>query len=1511
MVDSYKFIRQTVSHSFWIHTTLQSHTNKWAAMSKYPGENTNLPKNILESLSNVGLNHLVPKDGLSAMIDSPLIASLVRSSDLDTITSSTMGTVQTTGIPLDTIAHINQEKLVFKRPKALSHNGNTEGQKKSLFDGLSSIAKSCLDLTNCEVESEDIRSLPVENNQSSVKRKYLEEKKPGPDTCLDLGSFTANKRSHVGSTVTVNNLELGAQYISNLHGLVECINEGPATSMSKIETWIPVGDNIYVLSEKFLTTLQMTLKNIVAIPNSWNKVEVEILVKLLEVLVENIKISSAFERQRSNDVLSSVSHLSCTAIFIILQSENNDRRLLKDEYVLAPTNFINEAFENLKEKAKDCGTVKDQLISLCGSISSFSGFLKKRPSIDEGLMTRIVYSICNMLMSNDFESSANLQVQTYKENIRSISTEILVTVFSLFPDQREFIIEELVTNIERLPTKRTQRRLKKIDSETYVTDFTFTIISMLELLNSYESCRSISKNDENFIDLLEEKYKKSNHYLEYYTNRISETILHKCIHSFAKHRHSLENYIQDLIALLPYPTWSLSQYLLSGIMKKLLLVLNSSNQQSANIETVVLQMVGSVGASIFDIKCKTLPNQGSNSIQLCNYPDLLPQYLNSFQECLNFTVLNSSRRSATEILWHQRLGVLLSLWGYTKEEKEENTKVGQLIMEKIASSFEISELSNYTDKRNCNFGDIQYHYNSVLHTLELLNLYEAYLKTVLCLLGSEKIKVRSTAIKCLSMLASRDQNILSSPRVKNTIEKALSESSASVIDAILDLIGTGSSSVEFYKQINMNYDHESISVRKHVLRMNKKIYDDSRDREIKVFVASKILLKIEDEEDAIIEMAKSVLLEKWILPIASEESSEVQVEICKDVISVMSGVSNVNEKGAQHFEWFLNFFLLNKAMHTPARYNSIIRCLNQLTNILVQYIVDVQETDSKSREQEGARTDYLNLLAKFSDCYVSFITKDHIIALYPYLHSDFSSDLHYYILLVFKNTVENLGSFKPKFLYELETTLLSRLPRMNVKEIDQAMPLIWHVSNKRGDISRLTRACSSCFQHLNPYIKQANMHTVIAVEGKLQRLLYLATGFARFCNFGGKSQKPQFVNDDESVYAYVAKCLLVLSREGIPHLIRRMAIKNLSQLCCAHPKLFNSKLVLELLDKELEEGQMDVKLVILESLYDFFTLEERKSIKKVGVKSSVSSNKALKAKVLHERKAETVNDGICSALVTRFLKSVLQICLLEDIRSSLVAVRLLKLVLQYGYTNPSHCIPTIIALVGSTNAYMSFVAEEIMNEVFQRYETMVFAGISQGIKLCLEYSKTLEKEFFYKNNTFLYKVKTIVDSGKKYSSKFFKTVLRVLKIHFDHIMGTQCDMETKDAIIFLVSNLCTFQTITQHEIVLLLWEIDLASEQFREAITDTLVENSKKKADDSLINVATVEKCLREVRSYLILLYGIKPESMVNVQEDFELKNKELTVQNSEMSFIPNLIAMTSDPMIEEKLTEYDNHSNA
>ncbi|EJS42345.1 scc2p [Saccharomyces arboricola H-6] len=1459
----------------------------------YPGEDAGIPSRIIEALEDQPLSYLVPKDGLAALVNAPMRTSLpfdktvfTRADDGRNVDINYLATTGEAKISIKN--DVEHNKLIFKKPDAFTLSTKPIDYVPSdLFEGLSPLAKGVLSIHGELVGSDNIEKRSEVLNKVQQKHK-LEDLTPNTSN-LSFDGDSPNKKTRISTGITMTQANLAEQYLSDLRNLLDILGlDQSSAELENIEYWLRLPNEKYILTTNCLIKLQLTIKNITANSQLWDSIKMEWLLRLLDVMVSNIMFSKkALKTGLDDSMLRHIALLSTVVLFNIFLLGRNDNNLHRESYIMEPLNFLSDLIESLRIVPNEYDSLKIELNAFQEALGLLPKYIYNGPFLDDNVATKLVYIFSDLLMSNDIETTANIQFQNFWDNVKRTSSEILVSLFTKLDQQREFIIEELISHIEKLPKKRTQKKLRKIKNENiYITDFTFTLMSMLENINCYTFCGYMKELTTEHIESLKNEYKNQDEFLSNVIEHINHTILERFFKNPSSLRYVIDNFVQDLLLLIPYPQWPVTEKILSSLLKRFMKVFSPSIQVSANIETICLQHIGNIGSTIFDIKCSTRDHEDNNLIKMINYPENLPHFFTLFDECILYNEIIKCRDSATRFLWNLRLGSILRLAEYTKDVKDQNSTInGQL--KNILEHMHDSGLERPSKTKKTDFGAIRLDYFSVLHAFELLNLYDPYLKLILSLLAKDKIKLRSTAIKCLSMLASKDKVILSNPMVKATIQQRLNDSSASVKDAILDLVSINSSYFEFYQQINNNYDDDSIMVRKHVLRINERMYDETNDIATKVYVIARILMKIEDEEDNIIDMARLILLQRWILMVDELMSQPEKLkEISASVLNVISRVATMNEKCSQLFDWFLNFFLLNKEAHTKDMYDKITHVLKTLTDFLVQRIVELNSEDINEKGLIIDKHNLLNLLAKFADSTVSFLTKDHITALYPYMVSDEKSDFHYHILQVFRSTFEKLANFKPKFLYDLETTLLSRLPKMNVREIDEAMPLIWSVATHRSDTTRVAKACSSCLSHLHPYISKANKEeTAIVVDGKLQRLIYLATGFARFCFPKIPNDKIAFLQEDETLYEHITKCLLVLSKNKITHVIRRVALKNLTKLCGNHPKLFNSRHVLHLLDKEFQGDQLDIKLVILESLYDLFLLEERKSVRNTGVSSTLSSNSILKKKLLKTKKADFVNDGVCSALATRFLNNILQLCLLRDLKNSLVAIRLLKLILKFGYTNPSHSIPTVIALIASDSQFIRHVAYEILEDLFEKYETLVFSGLSRGITKAIHYSIHTGDHYYYKHDYFLASLEKLCGTGKKNAPKFFKIMKRITQSYLDDITDlTSTTTDVQKSIFVLCANITNITFTSQYDLVSLLKTIDLTTDRLKEIIMDEIDDASPLSKSEELYGIILIQLCLQDFGAYLLHMYGLKNDMLLlDIVEESELKNKQLPTKKQDI----------------------------
>lgn len=201
-----------------------------------------------------------------------------------------------------------------------------------------------------------------------------------------------------------------------------------------------------------------------------------------------------------------------------------------------------------------------------------------------------------------------------------------------------------------------------------------------------------------------------------------------------------------------HPTWPVTEFLLQSITKRLLMVFRSNKSTNINLETTALQNLGIIFGKVFEIKIELdKSNENENSVLklIENKSDLI-KYFNFFDQLLR----SSSSNEESIRYWSLNIDFLHSC--YTSDIKSNDIK--KLIYEKITELF--LQTRNSSDWRLKAAVPEKNTYNSILSIGGLYRLYDSYLRILLNLISSEKIKLRSTSIKNLSMLALKDQSIL-------------------------------------------------------------------------------------------------------------------------------------------------------------------------------------------------------------------------------------------------------------------------------------------------------------------------------------------------------------------------------------------------------------------------------------------------------------------------------------------------------------------------------------------------------------------------------------------------------------------------------------------------------------------------------------------------------------------------------------------------------------------------------
>ncbi|CAI4951105.1 BEM_collapsed_G0010800.mRNA.1.CDS.1 [Saccharomyces cerevisiae] len=433
----------------------------------YPGKDKNIPGRIIEALEDLPLSYLVPKDGLAALVNAPMRVSLpfdktifTSADDGRDVNINALGTANSTTSSIKNEAE--KERLVFKRPSNFTSSANSVDYVPINFlEGLSPLAQSVLsthkglnDSINVEKKSEIVSRLEAKHKLESVTSNAGN---------LSFNDNSSNKKTKTSTGVTMTQANLAEQYLNDLKNILDIVGfDQNSAEIGNIEYWLQLPNKKFVLTTNCLTKLQMTIKNITDNPQLSNSIEITWLLRLLDVMVCNIKFSkSSLKMGLDDSMLRYIALLSTIVLFNIFLLGKNDSNLHRESYIMEPLNFLSDLIESLKILTIEYGSLKIEFDTFQEALELLPKYIRNGPFLDDNVTAKLVYIFSDLLMNNDIEATTNIQFQSFWDNVKRISSDILVSLFGSFDQQRGFIIEELLSHIEKLPTKRIQKKTKK------------------------------------------------------------------------------------------------------------------------------------------------------------------------------------------------------------------------------------------------------------------------------------------------------------------------------------------------------------------------------------------------------------------------------------------------------------------------------------------------------------------------------------------------------------------------------------------------------------------------------------------------------------------------------------------------------------------------------------------------------------------------------------------------------------------------------------------------------------------------------------------------------------------------------------------------------------------------------------------------------------------------------------------------------------------------------------------
>jgi cohesin loading factor subunit SCC2 len=856
----------------------------------------------------------------------------------------------------------------------------------------------------------------------------------------------------------------------------------------------------------------------------------------------------------------------------------------------------------------------------------------------ESIITKLEF-ICSKLIFA--ESTGIIFGNLNVESMRVVAMKLLAGMFGRYRAQQQFILDEILLSVEKLPLTRLKARQFKLKQGASIQLTTALLLLLVESSAEVPKVKSMDSSlqpSDNMVTSLESVASHCNYIVNFLFEKASKSTKT----GEDPHRLLLELFMEDFLNLMYFPEWSAAELIISCFVARFIAVLESE-QSSLNAQILSLESLGLIMSRLL----RVAQSHSRIVVDMSTLEEKrIIEYIASFDQIYDY--LAGSGSEMDQLSGNYLLCSFTSVLLYLKRSDHFNE-----LIEK--------ELEKDRSERHGDGRDVDSAYFELLLHRPISRYYDRILSIILGALDHSKVNLRSKALKLVSSLLDEDEDIFSVASVQMSLSNGLVDSSPLVRDAAVEVVGKylikhPQNDNELYLILCDRSNDTGTAVRKRVMKIFKEIYDTAPEQEVQVQILDKLLRRMDDEEESVGDLALQSLSDivfKTAPPLTSMESKQLHRNQILLLCDLLYRVYDKSEGQANLLKKFFSKLL-----------NPSSRNFNGKRKEIATQMVDVL-SDALSEEPSTTESEkILCVLSVLATANGSLIHSSLLKFLEAYLVDDkrpINSLLGYYTLVTLRCHLETTI---PTSKQRLQSLLLTRLTKFNLRELPEAVQCLWALS--KDTTKKVAAALISCLKLMAPYEKQAKIAGIEQPDQKLVRLVHLIGNLSRFCSLDDHWELFQsFGARTRDVSGLIIHKLIAFCSPLQSPSMRKLALRNVGNICIGHPRHFLTEEVLQLLAQSITAGN-EVE-VVLKIVLDHLSNEESNANRIALLEDKKES---LDVGVLHGTTKKQESDGASSAIVQSVLDSVLQISLRSEDNLALLATYLLEKILKQGYANP-------------------------------------------------------------------------------------------------------------------------------------------------------------------------------------------------------------------------------------------------
>ncbi|EDR13190.1 uncharacterized protein LACBIDRAFT_292430 [Laccaria bicolor S238N-H82] len=711
----------------------------------------------------------------------------------------------------------------------------------------------------------------------------------------------------------------------------------------------------------------------------------------------------------------------------------------------------------------------------------------------------------------------------------------------------------------------------------------------------------------------------------------------------------------------------------------------------------------------------------------------------------------------------------------------------------------------------------------------LRNSFQPILNIILTALDAPAIFMRTKALRALGQIVTSDATILAAPNVRRGIESHLLDSSPQVRDAAVELIGkymidSPEVAGDYYQKIAERMADTGLGVRKRVIKLLKSFYAVTDDNARRVDIATRLVIRLMDEDESVKDLAIKTIEELWFPPVplpsalksrgSTSSNTQDKSALLSKVAIIMATSANFKDRQSP-LEDVLHKIIAEKEGHEGA---SLHARYTEICETLIDGLVDASDLPGFT-VINCIRTIYL-----FTSAYPSILSGSNASTLLPYLKNAstpeelITSD---YLLKIFRVSIPHMPKTAAKFGQELQTSLQPMIIKPSggggiqvlffhlsalVETVGCMCIVVQHLTH---DFVRLVNLVKSLNARLQQFLQAPAAKELTPNELRaLLVLILIVSLLGENCNFDRLRQENSSLAPDIDS---ISKGPIT---EHIYQTLLQLYNKH-SFLFRAQPTLMTMESSAVIMDAIFASPEEEGRSRLLKIMQDFLISEaskhsakEKESVKGKNKSTDVNMEELVgnTDDFADSGASVTLNlptFRVTSAIVQRYLTPILDAALSQNLQIQATAIDVLSFTIKQGLAHPLQSFPVIVALETSPSPQISNRASALHSILHNKHASLLNTRYTVSARTSFDYQKKISSGVIHgfrvqgTSVALLQRWYSLVREKRPTRQDFLKSLVKV----FQENPTYQSSQDDINFTRYMAENFSAFEYKTQEEVL--------------------------------------------------------------------------------------------------------------